>query len=158
MVIRHLWFNKPFGYRTFSSLTEWPFSLQTIQLSDMFPPFGYRTRPVTECLPYLFFSCYNKMLFIICLQLRQTVIHQWNKLETDLEIWWIWKKTSIHFVSPCFFLVWATLAQTILGNENTVGIWNPDYSGFWMVQKRLGCKWSVGFKWDVKSGNPTICY
>ena len=36
LVTRHLWF----GYRT-------------IQLSDMFRAFGYRTRPVTECLLYL---------------------------------------------------------------------------------------------------------
>ena len=32
-----------------------------------------------------------------------------------------------------------------------VGIWNPDKSGFWMVEKKLGYKWS-GFR----AGSPTI--
>ena len=31
------------------------------------------------------------------------------------------------------------------GEKFTVGIWNPTLSGFWMVQKRLACKWS-GFR------------
>ena len=42
-----------------------------------------------------------------------------------------------------------------LWNSTTVGIWNRDYSGFWMVKKRLGCKRS-GFQMgsEIRKPNP----
>ena len=37
----------------------------------------------------------------------------------------------------------------------TVGIWNSDLPGFWMVKKRLGCKWSR-LELNLKSRSPAI--
>ena len=45
----------PFSYRTFCPVTEWSVKMsgyRTIQLPDYLWPFGYRTRPLTECLLY----------------------------------------------------------------------------------------------------------
>ena len=45
--------------------------------------------------------------------------------------------------------------KTHFYHSNTVGIWNLDQSGFWMVEKRLGCKWSR-FQMRSEIWNPKI--
>ena len=56
-----------------------------------------------------------------------------------------------------FVLLTADKRQKAIVNMNslfsTVGIWNRDKSGFWMVEKRMGCKWS-GFQMGSEVQKP----
>ena len=72
-----------------------------------------------------------------------------------------------HLEANVFFQKEANVGEVNVGEANviapfqvhqltsTMGIWNPDNSKFWMVEKRSVCK-CLDFKRELKFGNPTI--
>ena len=78
-------------------------------------------------------------------QLTYSEIFCLNKHKLKLWFTNIWNVIFWQINLPNLFRSILTQWMPYLKHPNTVGIWNLDWSGFQMVEKRLVCKWS-GFQ------------
>ena len=96
----------------------------------------------------------NQRLVILILSSFDVVILTFHRQNVVVALLWSNTKNFVNteweselwtnLVFKWLKLVWL-LNGRFFQFQTTVGIWNPYYSGFWMVEKRLGCQWS-GFQ------------